>query len=123
VIGAIVGDGNGTGLDYWNVDRGSWEVVRGTDNTPNAANMVKRVANGVYTNRVEPLFHEASSLYMTENFQALVAHEAQPSIDKTYRPFGLHHRGNVYVTGAALFPRAGSWNREFPLQSEFQWFG
>jgi len=123
VIGAIVGNENGTGLDYWNVDTPSWEVVRNLDNTVDHDNMTKQVANGVYIKRVEPFFHEASTLYMTENFQALDedAHD-QPSIDKTYRPYGLHRSGNVYVTGAGIFPGAGSWNREFPLRSESQWF-
>ena len=36
------------------------------------------------------------------------------SVDKSYRPFGLA-KGNVYVTGAGLFPTAGSWNRMFHL--------
>lgn len=34
------------------------------------------------------------------------------SVDKNYRPYGLSE-GNVYVTGAGLFPTAGSWNRAF----------
>ena len=34
------------------------------------------------------------------------------SVDRTYRPYGLE-KGNVYVTGAGLFPTAGSWNRMF----------
>lgn len=37
------------------------------------------------------------------------------SVDKTYRPRGLE-KGNVYVTGAGLFPTAGSWNRMFLYQ-------
>ncbi len=122
MIDSIVGV-NQTGLDYWNIDNSSWEEVRDTANVLNEANIAKRVANGVYTNRVAPLFHEASTLYMTEDLHPLLpAAVDQPSIDKTYRPYGLHKSGNVYVTGAGLFPTAGSWNREFPLQSEFQWF-
>ena len=79
-------------------------------------NMGKRVANGFYTNRV-------ATLYMTENFQPLLpTTQDQPSVDRTYRPYGPHKSGNVYVTGAGLFPTAESWNREFPSQSEFQWF-
>jgi hypothetical protein len=34
----------------------------------------------------------------------------QATVDKSYRPWGLE-KGNVYVTGAGLFPTAGSWNR------------
>lgn len=49
---------------------------------------------------------------MTESFTPLNADGA--SVDKTYRPFGLE-KGNVYVTGAGLFPTAGSWNRAFDL--------
>jgi hypothetical protein len=36
------------------------------------------------------------------------------SVDKNYCPYGLAN-GNVYVTGAGLFPTAGSWNRMFHL--------
>ena len=86
MVDAIVGN-NATGLDYWNVDKRSWEPVRGMDFAPNAENMPKRVANGPYTNRVVPLFHEASTLYMTENFP-----DAHASVDRTYRPYGLHQR-------------------------------
>lgn len=46
---------------------------------------------------------------MTEDFNAKGA-DPGASVDKTYRPFGLE-KGNVYVTGAGLFPTAGSWNR------------
>ena len=48
---------------------------------------------------------------MTESFTTADA-DRGASVDKTYRPFGLA-KGNVYVTGAGLFPTAGSWNREF----------
>ena len=36
------------------------------------------------------------------------------TVNKSYRPWGLES-GNVYVTGAGLFPTAGSWNRAFDL--------
>ena len=39
-----------------------------------------------------------------------LAQDTKASVNKTYRPYGLE-TGNVYVTGAALFPTAGSWNR------------
>ena len=51
MIDAIVGE-NGTGLDYWNFDDPSWEEVRDTNGDDDDNNMGKRVANGVYTNRV-----------------------------------------------------------------------
>ena len=59
---------------------------------------------------------------MTEDFtkvdenedNAVKADRTFASVDKTYRPFGLE-KGNVYVTGAGLFPTAGSWNRVFHL--------
>lgn len=41
------------------------------------------------------------------------------SVDNTYRPYGLAN-GNVYVTGAGLFPTAGSWNRMFHLSIKIQ---
>jgi len=51
---------------------------------------------------------------MTEDF---VEDELQlASVDKTYRPYGLA-KGNVYVTGAGLFPTVGSWNRMFHLST------
>ena len=51
--------------------------------------------------RVPGAVHEASTLYMGE------LSDPMASVDKEYRPFGSK---NVYVTGAAIFPSAGSWN-------------
>jgi hypothetical protein len=49
-----------------------------------------------------------------EDVSAERADIGRASVDKTYRPYGLAN-GNVYVTGAGLFPTAGSWNRMFHL--------
>ena len=51
---------------------------------------------------------------MTDHFDDEDAAIGLPSVDKTYRPYGLE-KGNVYVTGAGLFPTAGSWNRMLHL--------
>jgi len=78
-------------LEYWNNVEELWEKAEPS------ANHVKRI---------RPLFHEASTLYMAEN----LTEDTTASVNKSYRPHGLEN-GNVYVTGAALFPTAGSWNR------------
>lgn len=63
---------------------------------------------------------------MTKNFKVddanagspeIIAERAHASVNEDYRPRGLEY-GNVYVTGAGLFPTAGSWNREFHLSSQ-----
>ncbi|KAG9310087.1 hypothetical protein JVU11DRAFT_9696 [Chiua virens] len=63
------------------------------------------------------IVHEASTLYMDDNLPThprleeanpkLDRHMAYPSVDSNYRVLGC---GNVYATGAALFPTSGSWN-------------
>ncbi|THG95684.1 hypothetical protein EW026_g6015 [Hermanssonia centrifuga] len=51
--------------------------------------------------RVPGIVHEGSTLYMGPQGDPAAA------VDDRYRPYGCQ---NVYVTGAALFPAAGSWN-------------
>lgn len=51
-----------------------------------------------------------------QNVSAVKADIGRASVDKTYRPYGLE-KGNVYVTGAGLFPTAGSWNRMLRLHN------
>jgi hypothetical protein len=91
-------------LEYWNRNDGRWEG--GWDRERHAG-------------RVKALFHEASTTFMTEDFgpERIPAPDEQlPSVDKTYRPYGLNsEKGNVFVTGAGLFPTAGSWNRMLHL--------
>ena len=96
-------------LEYWNREDGKWE--KGTPS--------KR-----HIHRVKSLFHEGSTTFMTKDFDAQQPAVGEPnvtaeradighaSVDKTYRPYGLEN-GNVYVTGAGLFPTTGSWNRMF----------
>jgi hypothetical protein len=55
---------------------------------------------------VPGLVHETSSLYMSDD----LSKDVHEFVDKKYRPNGCE---NVYVTGGALFPLSGSWNREF----------
>lgn len=76
-------------LQYWHpydtAGNGEWKAEQ-----PNVADI-----------RIPGAVHEASTLYVGPD------HDPQASVDNRYRPFGTD---NVYVTGAALFPSAGSWN-------------
>ena len=54
--------------------------------------------------RVPGIVHEACSLYMSDNLEE----DTHASVDSSYRPRGCD---GVYVTGAAIFPTSGSWNR------------
>jgi choline dehydrogenase-like flavoprotein len=55
--------------------------------------------------RVPGLVHETSTLYASDDLEK----DPHASVDSNYRP---HRTDNVYVTGGALFPTSGSWNRE-----------
>ena len=96
----VIAAGKAGEVEYWNTEDGKWESKR-------------------HVNQVKGLFHEASTTFMTEDFGApqhggtdpVSADIGRASVDKTYRPYGLEN-GNVYVTGAGLFPTAGSWNRK-----------
>ena len=55
--------------------------------------------------RVPGIVHETSMLYMSDD----LTHDPQASVDALYRP---RKCDNVYVTGGAIFPTSGSWNRE-----------
>jgi len=50
------------------------------------------------------IVHETSTLYMADDLEK----DKHASVGPDYRPKGC---GNVYVTGGALFPSSGSWNR------------
>ncbi|KIM35070.1 hypothetical protein M413DRAFT_432890 [Hebeloma cylindrosporum] len=98
----VIAAGKAGELEYWNREDGKWESKR-------------------HVNRVKALFHEASTTFMTKDFSAQQPAQGEQnvsaekadigmaSVDETYRPYGLEN-GNVYVTGAGLFPTAGSWN-------------
>ena len=58
--------------------------------------------------RVPGVVHETSTLYMSDDLEK----DKHASVDKQYKARGC---GNVYVTGGALFPSSGSWNREYLL--------
>ena len=62
--------------------------------------------------RVPGLVHETSTLYMSDNLNG----DPHASVDSLYRP---RNCDNVYVTGGALFPTAGSWNREQTRSGHF----
>lgn len=59
--------------------------------------------------RVPGVVHETSMLYMSDNLET----DKTASVDQNYRPRGCN---NVYVTGGALFPSSGSWNRESTIR-------
>ena len=87
-------------VEFWNRTTNKWEVQL----APMPAH---------HSKRNKPLFHEASTTYMIENFPDEynpLQRVDRATVDSSYRPWGLEH-GNVYVTGAGLFPTAGSWNR------------
>lgn len=54
----------------------------------------------VDTIRIPGVVHESSTCFMGPK-------KTCGSVDELYRPHGIE---NVHVTGAALFPTAGSWN-------------
>ncbi|KDQ11216.1 hypothetical protein BOTBODRAFT_35520 [Botryobasidium botryosum FD-172 SS1] len=87
-IKVMAGEEAGT-LEYWHpydtAGNGAWKSEQ-----PNQADI-----------RIPGAVHEASTLFVGPES------ERQASVDKDYKPFGTE---NVYVTGAALFPSAGSWN-------------
>lgn len=91
--------GRSSDVDYWHKNKngpGSWK---------------KGVPAPQCDIRIPGIVHEASTLYMGgSDFQKEnVTRKANsyPVVDASYRPYGCK---NVYVTGAALFPTAGSWN-------------
>lgn len=55
--------------------------------------------------RVPGIVHETSTLYMSDDLEA----DPHASVGSSYQPRGCK---NVFVTGGALFPTSGSWNRE-----------
>ncbi|KAF8870211.1 hypothetical protein BD779DRAFT_1455854 [Infundibulicybe gibba] len=88
----VVADTQAHTLEHWNYITSKWEAV---------AQPVKKT----HTRRIDYLFHKASTLYMADD----LSKDETASVDSNYRPHGLE-AGNVYVTSAALFPTAGSWN-------------
>jgi len=74
-------------IEYWvgeDEDNGGWQPVR-----PPRAQV-----------RLPVVVHEASTLWIGDD-------PGNSVVGLDYRPHGVH---NVYVTGGALFPTAGSWN-------------
>ena len=73
------------GLEYWHAESSSWKATRPTPKQ----------------RRHDGLVHEASTMWIGGD-------------DDTIAPVGLNYRlrgiDNVYITGASLWPRGGSWN-------------
>ncbi|THU85298.1 FAD/NAD(P)-binding domain-containing protein [Dendrothele bispora CBS 962.96] len=77
-------------LEYWH-DSGSGD----------GSGTWKKTKPDSKQNRVPGVVHEASTLYMGPKT------DPHAAVDEMYRPYGCK---NVYVTGGAIFPAAGSWN-------------
>ncbi|KAF8867657.1 hypothetical protein BD779DRAFT_1685497 [Infundibulicybe gibba] len=88
----VIADKQAPTLEYWNYATSKWEAV-------------EQPIKKTHTRRIDYLFHEASTLYMADD----LSKDETASVDSNYCPHGLE-AGNVYVTSAALFPTAGSWN-------------
>ncbi|KAG9313755.1 hypothetical protein JVU11DRAFT_6111 [Chiua virens] len=76
-------------LQYWheNGDGGKWE-----ESQPDLSKFL-----------MAGIVHESSTLYMSDQ----INQDATASIDSNYKVFGS---GNVFATGASIFPTSGSWN-------------
>lgn len=98
---AVMAGGKESEIDYWHdkaasisqqgrvYGGGGWEKKRPP------AEMV----------RIPGLVHETSTLYMSDDIE----NDKHASVDSLYRPYQCD---NVYVTGGAIFPTSGSWNRK-----------
>jgi choline dehydrogenase-like flavoprotein len=76
--------GKVSNIEYWDTTSQGW--------------IKKRPA--VDTIRIPGIVHEASTAYVGPENEG-------GSLDDFYRPHGIK---NVYVTGGAIYPTAGSWN-------------
>ncbi|KAJ3539440.1 hypothetical protein NM208_g5493 [Fusarium decemcellulare] len=83
-IEAMCGGNDKSTIQYWD------ETTHGWINEKPAVDTI----------RIPGIVHEASTCFVGHK-------EDGGSLDEHYRPHGIK---NVYVTGAALFPTAGSWN-------------
>lgn len=101
----VIADQQAPTLEYWNYVTNKWDDV-------------KVEPSSDHCSRIDFLFHEASTLYMAEDLTT----DKTASVDKNYRPYGLD-AGNVFVTGAGLFPTAGSWNRTLTSELPHSGFG
>ncbi|KAJ7853011.1 hypothetical protein B0H14DRAFT_3108503 [Mycena olivaceomarginata] len=86
----VMADSEAHQLEYWHEDEsgtgtGTWNKMR-----PETKEI-----------RIPGVVHEASTLYMGPKS------DPHAALDEHYRPHGCK---NVYVTGGAIFPTAGSWN-------------
>ncbi|KAM0418762.1 hypothetical protein ACHAPT_012272 [Fusarium lateritium] len=78
------GDESESSIEYWDEAKHGWFKAK----------------PAVDTIRIPGVVHEASTCFVGPK-------DAGGSLDDHYRPHGIE---NVFVTGAALFPTAGSWN-------------
>ncbi|KAM3452931.1 hypothetical protein MY3296_004200 [Beauveria thailandica] len=78
------GDKHASSIEWWDEEAHGW----------------KKTKPKVNTIRIPGVVHESSTCFMGPKASG-------GSVDELYRPHGIE---NVHVTGAALFPTAGSWN-------------
>ena len=101
-INAMAGD-KASNIEYWHDGghgAGNWDKSE-----PDKAQF-----------QVPGVVHESSTLYIDDTVPLHPSLEpeteptslSRPSVDRNYRVYGT---GNVYVTGSAIFPTSGSWNR------------
>jgi len=80
----VMAGGETSAIEYWDVNNREWAKVKQPKETI----------------RIPGIVHEASTAFVG-------AKEDGGSLDDSYRP---HEVKNVFMTGGALFPSAGSWN-------------
>jgi choline dehydrogenase-like flavoprotein len=78
------GDEHASSIEWWDETTHGWIKTK----------------PAVDTIRIPGVVHESSTCFMGPK-------KIGGSVDELYRPHGIE---NVHVTGAALFPTAGSWN-------------
>ncbi|KAK3292351.1 uncharacterized protein B0H64DRAFT_347116 [Chaetomium fimeti] len=80
----VMSGGDTDSIQYWDPHQGGWAKAKQPKETI----------------RIPGIVHEASTAFVGPK-------DKGGSLDDSYRPHGIE---NVFVTGGALFPSAGSWN-------------
>jgi choline dehydrogenase-like flavoprotein len=89
--------GNKAGdLEYWH------------DKPSDTPGWQKGVKPSKKSTHIPGVVHETSTLYMSDNVET----DKHASVGPDYKIKGCE---NVYITGGALFPSSGSWNRKLFL--------
>jgi choline dehydrogenase-like flavoprotein len=93
---SVIAGGSSANVEYWRNSAvlGDWEKEKPPQTAISTPGII----------------HEASTLYMgdSDKWEEVKPNSGSyPAVDSSYKPYGCK---NVYVTGSALFPTAGSWN-------------